>query len=889
VHTPSDSELSWPLPPPRKFQSIRTALLSSLLLLSSWAGAYPLENKFPVGWDTATMDPRLLAFGLYGAEGLKLNDGVNISPWRMGTGGTLFLGNGTNAYANAWANGNFNVGQGSGVRGDVRFSGQFLPQQYANVFGVLVHDDSLRPLRMSMAPTSVRVDSSIVVEAGQAHTLFVGRKYPQDVTVRSNGTLVLIQDTVGAFRFHGLVLNSGAKLILNVCSGAPPLVIQVDGEFLVDNTVMAGFPTIRGVQYPADARSVLWKYSGTTEIAINGKTRFIGSLYAPNAKVSISSGAGFQGSLWAKYVEIHQYNSLVQFQPYTGSSATTDNDSDGVSDTTEFRLGTDPLNPDTDGDGYSDGLEFFGRSGQYGAIKAISTRSRHSWGWAIDTTRRDLFNPLRRDQFLRIVWQDSADIRAHKDETELQWNSGIQACQQARRFPNMVLTDFDSGLKAPEFLDRFVEIFADPSDKPLVDQPFAARVPDYTVTMHLDAGPGATRNLDSTALLYGGSTIVAKLPPGAVQTGRGPYDFDLDTNFKMTWNKHSSDSITNCQGVRENKNHPNEMDPLLSRMFRGWTGDPLRDIWAIGVEVAGITVPDPLSYANIPDVYFNNALEVTQDHWTQQLGIVHEYGHNLGLSHPTGPYNDINSGSAMIDDGAMNYSFNRFKSQRCSPIKGSTWGDTRWCGPEPLPDSNGKWRNGSDPTSPWFNLTWWRNEMSWKVDANVRWSPDDTILYESGGPLDTRTGFRKPRTQLTVADIGYSAGVYCDFPLDSVKEWEGLAKCRDRHGRLLAAREWGSPIDWNMNDTIDMHPVDLYGGTHCYGYQDCAGMKEIPYFIKFLGTEDSVRGAYPYRVQTDNLDWTDVEIRSFPYAYINPARRIGIISSNHSLGGKYRW
>jgi len=96
-------------------------------------------------------------------------------------------------------------------------------------------------------------------------------------------------------------------------------------------------------------------------------------------------------------------------------------------------------------------------------------------------------------------------------------------------------------------------------------------------------------------------------------------------------------------------------------------------------------------------------------------------------------------------------------------------------------------------------------------------------------------------------------------------------------------------IGWNMNDTIDMHPLDLYGGTHCYGFHDCAGTKEIPYFIKFLGTEDSVRGVYAYRVQTDNLDWKEVEIRSFPYGYLSIDKPIGIISLKRSLGGKYKW
>ena len=42
-----------------------------------------------------------------------------------------------------------------------------------------------------------------------------------------------------------------------------------------------------------------------------------------------------------------------------GNNADTDDDNDGVSDTDEIVNGTDPLNPDTDGDSYNDGQDAF--------------------------------------------------------------------------------------------------------------------------------------------------------------------------------------------------------------------------------------------------------------------------------------------------------------------------------------------------------------------------------------------------------------------------------------------------------------------------------------------------------------------------------------------------
>jgi hypothetical protein len=129
-------------------------------------------------------------------------------------------------------------------------------------------------------------------------------------------------------------------------------------------------------------------------------------------------------------------------------------------DTLEFRLGTDPLNEDTDGDGYSDGLEILGRQGYMGALKGITAtwpRSVHTWGWAIDTTRRDLFNPLRRDVFLRLVWQSDAEIRQMIDVTEQVWSTSKKACSTAVKYPFLKRGEFTKGWGDSAWLDRLVE------------------------------------------------------------------------------------------------------------------------------------------------------------------------------------------------------------------------------------------------------------------------------------------------------------------------------------------------------------------------------------------------------------------------------------------------
>ena len=125
---------------------------------------------------------------------------------------------------------------------------------------------------------------------------------------------------------------------------------------------------------------------------------------------------------------------------------------------------------------------------------------------------------------------------------------------------------------------------------------------------------------------------------------------------------------------------------------------------------------------------------------------------------------------------------------------------------------------------------------------------------------------------------------------DNIKEWEGLAKCRDRHGRPLALRELGTtPIDWNMNGFIDMAPVDLFGSKFCYATDACAGDKETQAFIQIMGAAETVRSPFPYRVQTDDVDWNTMAITVGPYGLPKGYPLIGQIDTKHSIRRAYTW
>lgn len=833
--------------------------------MAASAPALPLKISVPAGLDTTQIDPRLAAFGLYGSQSLKLNDGVRIYPWRMGTGGNLRLGVWTLLCANTFVTGDYSLGNSSGIFGDVRLGGRYLPQAGAWDRGTIVPDASMRPMRLAFGSLNLAANTSLFVESGKRSVLQDASSYPRDVTVRANGTLVLVGES---FQFRSLVLNSGAKLILQhpLAGSATSMTISVANQLLVDGAVMsgrddAGVPAGRST----DGRAVLWKYHGSAELHLNGSTRFLGALAAPNCKVSVASKAGFQGSLWAKDVEIHQYNQNVVFLPYTGDSRYLDTDADDVPDTLEFRLGTDPLNVDTDGDGYSDGLEILGRQGYMGALKGITAsgpQSRHSWGWAIDTTRRDLFNPLRRDVFLRLVWQSDAEIRQMIDVTEQVWSASKRACSTAVKYPFLKRGEFTDGWGDSAWLDRLVEIFADPSDKPLVASPHSSRVPDYTVNIHVDAGPTASRNLDPSLTRYGGEVIFAT---GGTNTGVGPYSFDLNGDGRFDISSHV-DAVFDCQGVPHLDTTLNERDSLVAKMFHGWFADPFRDSWVLGVGYGANGRGVSHEHSEAP----HHAFVTSTTSWSAiglRAALLHEFGHTLGPGHSQ-PSTDL------VRDGVMNYAFLGGDFQRCSPTKGATFKDTRYCGDEPLPDSLGLHNSITAEDDPRFNLSW---KDKWD---NLPTTLTDTLVYRDAGPLDPRTGFRKIRGTRTNADLRYSRGIYCKLDMRALNEATGISICADARGTPLPDTIHGTPIDWNQNGVIDAQPVNLWSNSGDW----------------FLRIADSGKPLYitswEWPESIDENDWTTMQLNCHPFIGSDPWKEPFMIllqDRGHDLMGVTSW
>ena len=306
---------------------------------------------------------------------------------------------------------------------------------------------------------------------------------------------------------------------------------------------------------------------------------------------------------------------------------------------------------------------------------------------------------------------------------EQYWDSNSKSCRDTTKYPFLYQGGFAEAWADSAWLDRLVEIFADPSDKPLVESPPSSRVADYTVTMHVDAGPNAWRNLDSGLVKFGGEVIAAV---GGSNTGFGPYSFDLNGDGRLD-NYAQSDAIRrDCQGVAQAAPFQNERDTLTIRMFRGWHTDPFRDSWVLGVGYGANGRATSVDQSEAPHHAF-----VTSATSMSTIGLrgalLHEYGHTLGPGDQTPTSN-------LVRDGVMNYSFLGAHYQRCHPTQGATFGDTRYCGDEPLPDAYGLHNS-------WSGLDYARFNLSWKdKNNNVPTVATDILVRQDGGPLDVRTG-----------------------------------------------------------------------------------------------------------------------------------------------------
>jgi len=158
-------------------------------------------------------------------------------------------------------------------------------------------------------------------------------------------------------------------------------------------------------------------------------------------------------------------------------------------------------------------------------------------------------------------------------------------------------------------------------------------------------------------------------------------------------------------------------------------------------------------------------------------------------------------------------------------------------------------------------------------------SAGDTILFEGGGPIEPRTGFRKPTWRLGAADLQLSSGQYCDVFLDAMVESDGIRRCRDRQGRTLAMPVAGTPIDWNRNGVIDATPVDLW-------------TNQREHFLLPGKSQEPVLPGFEARRQQDHPDWNIMLLEFGPFGLTDPYVRQGIVhvlSKNRSVQGEFTW
>ena len=793
----------------KHYELTRVASNGSTLPTSA-AGPWVVADKACLNGQTnffpTTVDARVRHFGIWTNKTINLNDRVDIAPWWMGSNnGPLNLGVYTHAMAYTFVGGDVLLRNNSQLKGPLWYTGSPTLQAGA---GWIQPEKKTALTKLSIALPATTFTAALGDKFAQPDTrLDLPTGQYGTVTVNSRATLVLHG---GEYRISQLNVEPSATI--EVAFGGVPLRILVrDGiQFKSDSKF-----TLTG----GDASDILWMVYGATGIHLGSYALwnpqvpagagFQGTLIAPAAAVEVASDGAFVGTLYANELTIHQENHFFRFVPYDGNTANRDSDGDGLEDSTELRIGSDPRGVDTDDDGLTDELELRGRgtSHRFGAQSAMQPCWDAWVAWyaqpvvtkptcreidgAIPVREvRDHLNPTRRDAFLRLLWEPKSAFLAVDPNSKL---------------------DFESVAADPWINQAVATNFANRDNHhPVLDSDVVA-VPSREIALHLDAGPTASVNMPSDVELFGGANLVAS---GGTNQGVGPWSYDLATGVA-----NSLDQV--------------EIEALMKKF--GETVPQSRSFWDLFSY--GFLVLQHSSTGAWGQAYF-----IGNDYFslirpgnparTLALSWVHEYGHDLNLEHPPNPSGDAYQ---WIWEGVMSYDIDGrlgcTMDQWSSTTRKGSLGDTRWCGDLPpvatvpsTPDSvthlvhpraGLDWYRACDPSTPFF-LRDSTGASAWTcagvpTDYNNRPPIASDLPVRFGdGPLDLRTGYSKryPLHQIEATDYTYSRGRLCSRNLRALDEVKGLAICSER-GAPIPEQSAG-PIDFNANGVIDTQPVDLW-------------------------------------------------------------------------------
>jgi len=747
----------------------------------------------------ATVDARVRRFAIWTNKTINLNDRVTIAPWWMGSNqGPMNVGAYTEAMAHASVGGDVTVRSYGAYVGDLWYTG-IKTLQSGGSLNRSEKKPALTKLSIALPTTTftaangdkfAQPDSRLDLPVGQYGI----------VVVNARSTLVLHG---GEYRISQLYVEPEATI--EVVFGGAPLRVHVrDGIQFRSGSKF----TLSG----GDASDMLWMVYGTAGVHLGsfalwhpqvpGGVGFQGTLIAPAAHVDVASDGAFSGTLYADQLTIHQENHFFRFVPYDGNTSTRDSDGDGLEDSTELRIGSDPRGVDTDDDGLTDALELLGRGtdangkallrfGAQGGMKPcwdawlawranpVVTRPtcREIDGAIPVRDVRDRLNPTRRDAFLRLLWEPQS------------------AFQAEGRFDNFEAVAADAWTN-----QAIVSNFANRANHHAVPDSDVVAVPSREIALHLDAGPGVSANMPSDVELFGGPYLVAQ---GGTNQGLGPWSYDLSSG----------------NGLQvPNSLDQTEIDHLMKQF--GETVPQSRSFW------------DLFSYGFLVLHHgangFGQAYQIGNDYFslthpgnparTLALTFVHEYGHDLNLEHPDGT-------SAWIWEGVMSYTntLGCTKDKWNPTTKTGSVDDTRWCGDLPpkevvpigFPNAGQDWYRACDASSPFFlrdanGVSVWTCSGLPTDYGNRAPLASDLPIRFGDGPLDLRTGYLKryPLHQIEAADYTYSRGRLCSRKLTALDESKGLAICKER-GVAIPEQSPG-PIDFNANGVIDAQPVDLW-------------------------------------------------------------------------------
>jgi predicted acyltransferase (DUF342 family) len=268
-----------------------------------------------------------LGYSVYSIEDLKIGARGGMSGGIVGSGCNVFLGADAVVHGSIFARGNINMSERSKIEEDATLSGVVNYGVQSRILGTISQRATV-PLYTIPTQTVTSGSSNVSVTWEGTGSAAPGRYNTIEAKDRSTINL-----SSGTYEVNSFLIGYDVKVNVNLSAGGIKIMVKNNFQFN-DRAKM--------ILSSGNGSNVEIYYHGSNGICIGYDAVAYGQITAPNASIIVKDRANFQGSVYAKRVELqpglYSANMVDKWLQI-------DTDRDGAPDLVEIQAGTDVNDP----------------------------------------------------------------------------------------------------------------------------------------------------------------------------------------------------------------------------------------------------------------------------------------------------------------------------------------------------------------------------------------------------------------------------------------------------------------------------------------------------------------------------------------------------------------